>query len=73
MRDLREYSKQTVTRFVLGGLLIIIIIAEILIYFFYGKSAAISGLLCLLLGLVPLLLIWIFFVGLEFVVKKRQP
>lgn len=71
MRDLREYSKQTFVRLVFGGFVFIIIIAEILIYLFYGKSAAISGFICILLGLIPLGLIWLFFIGLEWLVKKK--
>jgi|YelNatPaOPRAMG01_1025707.scaffolds.fasta_scaffold02319_15 hypothetical protein len=71
MRDLRAYSRQTLVRLVFGGLLIIIIIAEILIYLFYGRSAAISGFLCILLGLIPLGLIWLFFIGLEWLVKRK--
>ncbi len=71
MRDLRAYSKQTLNRLVFGGLILIIIIAEILIYLFYGKSAAISGFICILLGLIPLALIWIFFIGLEWLVKRK--
>jgi len=71
MHDLRAYSRQTLVRLVFGGLLIIIIIAEILIYLFYGRSAAISGFLCILLGLIPLGLIWLFFIGLEWLVKRK--
>lgn len=71
MRDLREYSKQTSVRLFFGGFVFIIIIAEILIYLFYGKNAAISGFICILLGLIPLGLIWLFFIGLEWLVKRK--
>lgn len=71
MRDLREYSKQTLVQLVIGGLVLIVIIAEILIYLFYGKSAAISGFICIMVGFVPLGLIWLFFIGLEWLVKRK--
>jgi hypothetical protein len=58
-RDLRRYSQNTNIRLIVGGLLLLFIVGEGLIYLFYGSSAAISGLICFLMGLSPLLLIWL--------------
>jgi TM2 domain-containing membrane protein YozV len=56
-RDLRKYARQTNVRLVAGALFLIFIIGDGLIYLFYGSSAALLGLLCLLAGLTPVLLI----------------
>ncbi len=71
-RDLRKYARQTNTRLILGGLLLIFIIGDGLIYLFYGRNAAIMGLLCLILGLSPLILIWSVLWGLGWVVKRAN-
>ena len=54
--DLRKYARQTSIRLVVGGLLVLLIIGDGLIYLFYGGSAALTGLLCLLAGMLPILL-----------------
>jgi hypothetical protein len=56
-RDLRRYAQQTRFRVMLGGLLILFFVGDGLIYLFYGGGAAVTGLICLLLGLLPLVLI----------------
>lgn len=70
MRDLRAYSKQTLIGYVVGGIVVIILVAETLIYFYYGKNAAVLGLLCILLGLTPIGLVWIFLWLLELFLKR---
>jgi len=56
-RDLRRYARQTNTRLALGGVLLLFLVGDGLIYFFYGQNAAMLGLVCLILGLAPLVLI----------------
>jgi len=72
MRDLRKYAQQTTIRLVFGGILVIVIVAEILIWIFYGREAALAGAVCILVGLMPLFLTWLFLWGLEWFVKSRQ-
>jgi hypothetical protein len=69
-RDLRKYASQTNIRLILGGILLIFVIGIGLIYFFYGQGAALSGLLCLVVGLIPIVLIWLMFWLLEFITKR---
>jgi hypothetical protein len=69
-RDLREYARQTNIRLIVGGILIVFVIGIGLIYAFYGLGAATTGLLCLILGLLPLLLIWVMFWALERITKR---
>jgi hypothetical protein len=54
---MRKYSRNTTIQLIIGGLLLIFIIGDGLIYIFQGPSAALSGLLCLAAGLVPILII----------------
>lgn len=56
-RDLRRYASQTNTRLIIGFLLVLFIIGDGLIFIFYGQGAAIMGLVCLLAGLSPVVLI----------------
>lgn len=71
-RDLRKYASQTNIRLFIGGILIVFVVGIGLIYLFYGQSAAFTGLLCLLLGLLPLILIWIMFWVLDWVTKRAN-
>lgn len=56
-RDLRKYARQTNVRLGVGAALILLIVGVGLIYFTYGPGAAVTGLLCLLAGLSPIVLI----------------
>jgi hypothetical protein len=56
-RDLRKYARQTNLRLAIGALLVLFIIGDGLIYLFYGGGAALMGLLCLLGGMVPIVLV----------------
>ena len=58
-RDLRKYAQQTNLRLIAGGLVLVFVVGVGLIYFFYGAAAALTGLLCLIIGLIPLILIWL--------------
>jgi hypothetical protein len=56
-RDLRKYARQTNLRLILGFLIILFFVGDGLIYIFYGRNAAVLGLVCLLAGLTPVILI----------------
>ena len=72
MRDLRRYAKQTNTRLLVGFILILFLIGDGLIFFFYGREAAVSGLICILAGLSPLVLIWLVLLVIEWVAKRAD-
>ncbi|HEY61068.1 MAG TPA: hypothetical protein G4N95_00300 [Anaerolineae bacterium] len=72
MRDLRRYARQTNIRLFVGFILILFIIGDSLIYWLYSREAAILGLLCLVMGLIPLILIFIFLALLEWIVKRAK-
>jgi hypothetical protein len=70
--DVRRYMRDTQVRLILGGLFLLFVVGDGLIYLIYGPAAAISGLLCLGGGLVPVLII-IGFLGLmDWIVKRAN-
>jgi predicted membrane protein len=71
-RDLKKYASQTNVRLIVGGLLLLFVVGIGLIYLFYGQGAALTGLLCMVVALIPLILIWVMFIVLEFITKKAQ-
>jgi hypothetical protein len=72
MRDLRSYQKSTIFRLIVGGLLIVFIVGDGLIYLIYGPQAALSGLLCIGGGMLPIILITGFLWVIERVVKNAN-
>lgn len=71
-RDLRKYTRQTNIRLIIGGLLILFFVGGGLIWLFYGQRAAILGIVCMLLGLSPIVIIWLIFAVFEWIVKKNN-
>jgi TM2 domain-containing membrane protein YozV len=68
-RDLRKYTQQTNFRLIVGALIILFIVGDGLIYLFYGFSAAVTGLLCLLAGMTPVVLITLIILLLDWITK----
>lgn len=54
-RDLRKYARQTNIRLILGGLALLLLVGDGLIYLIYGPGAAFSGLICIGIGLIPVI------------------
>ena len=71
--DLREYAKQTNVRLAIGAFILVFIIGVALIWAFYGEGAAGMGLACLLAALFPVALIILFFVAIEWILKRARP
>jgi len=71
-RDLRKYARQTNIRLGVGALLVLLIVGTGLIYFIYGAGAAVTGLLCLLAGLAPILLIVLSLAVLDWIQKRAN-
>ena len=73
MRDLREYTKQTNVRLVLGAFILLLVVGVGLIWLIYGESAAGMGLTCLLAALMPIILILAVFVAIDWILKHARP
>lgn len=69
-RDLRRYARDTNTRLFIGFLLILFLVGDGLIWIIYGREAAILGVVCLLAGLFPLLLIALALWGIDFLLHR---
>jgi hypothetical protein len=72
MRDLREYAKQTNVRLGVGAFLLLFVVGLGLIYIIYGVYAAIMGMLCLLAGVTPLVLIFLALALLDWIQKRAN-
>jgi hypothetical protein len=53
-RDLDRYHRQTTIRLIIGGLILLFVVGDGLIYLVYGPDAALTGLICLGGGLIPI-------------------
>jgi hypothetical protein len=56
-RDLRSYARSTQFRLILGALILIVVIGNGLIWLIFGADSARMALLCIGIGLAPVLLI----------------
>jgi hypothetical protein len=68
-RNLREYARQTNIRLSVGFILLLLLVGDGLIYLIYGQGAAVFGLLCILAGLSPLILIYLVLVIIDRIAK----
>lgn len=71
-RDLRDYARQTNIQLAAGAFVLLFILGLGLIWLIYGPGAAITGFLCLLGALVPILLILLFLFGIDWIVKRAN-
>ncbi|RPI86758.1 MAG: hypothetical protein EHM41_07390 [Chloroflexi bacterium] len=71
-RDLRRYARETNVRLFAGFLLILFVVGIGLIYIFYGWQSAVMGIICLISGLSPLILIAGALFVVEWIAKKAQ-
>jgi hypothetical protein len=69
-RDLRKYTRQTNVRLFAGALVLLFIVGDGLIYLIYGGGAALVGVLCLLGGMLPVVLVILVLLLLEWIQKK---
>jgi len=57
IRDLRAYARATQSRLIVGAAALLLVVGGGLIWLVYGKSAAVLALVCMGLGVAPLVLI----------------
>ncbi len=72
-RDLRQYATQTNKRLILGGIGLLYLVGGGLIYAFFGREAAISGVICLTLGLSPIILAWLALSLVGWIARRADP
>jgi len=69
-RDLRKYAASTNFRLIVGAFVLLFVVGLGIIALIYGFKAALFGFLCLLGGMVPIVLILLFWFGLDVLLKK---
>jgi len=69
-RDLRDYAKQTDRRLIFGALFLLFVVGGGLIWYFYGGAGAGLGVVCLLAGLSPVVLILGIFLVMDWILKR---
>ncbi len=67
---MRRYASQTSVRLIVGALLLVFLVGDGLIYLIYGPASAVMGLLCLLGALVPIVLVWLVIMLMDWIVKR---
>ncbi len=72
IRDLRGYAKSTIFRLILGALVLIFIVGEILIYLIYGSTAAMTGFVCFIAGVVPVILVLLSLWLIDWIARKNK-
>jgi hypothetical protein len=71
-RDLRQYARQTNVRLAAGAVFMLFVVGLGLIYLIYGPGAAMMGLTCMLAGMLPIALILLAFLMLDWIVKRAR-
>jgi hypothetical protein len=71
-RDLRRYSRQTYINLFVGFVFLLLVGGGGLVYLIYGPSAASTAVLCILIGLTPLLLIAIALLGIQWLANRGE-
>ena len=71
-RDLRKYARQTNIQLAVGAILVLFIIGDCLIYLFYGAGAAVFGILCILGGMVPVVLVVLVLLLFDWIQKRAN-
>ena len=69
-RDLRKYARNTNIRLFAGFIILLFTVGGSLIYMIYGVEGTIMGLICLLAGLAPIVLIALILWLMEWIVKR---
>jgi hypothetical protein len=71
-RDLRKYARNTNFQLFAGFIILLVVVGGSLIYMIYGVEGTIMGLICLLAGLSPIVLIALILRGMEWIVKRAN-
>lgn len=71
-RDLREYARQTNIQLIVAAFVLLFGVGLGLIYVIYGPGAAGVGLLCLVGGMVPIALILIALLLIDWIAKRAR-
>ncbi len=71
-RDLREYARQTNIQLIVAAFVLLFGVGLGLIYVIYGPGAAGIGLLCLLGGMLPIALIVLALLTIDWIARRAR-
>ncbi len=71
-RDLRKYHRHTNYQLIAGAVILLFVVGGGLVFLIWGKSTAISTLLCMGAALIPVGLIVSIFWILDWIVKRAR-
>jgi len=57
MRDLRKYARRTNMFLIIGLFVLLIVVGLGLVFFFWGAGAATTGLICIGVAMIPVLMV----------------
>jgi len=69
-RDLRNYARRTNRGMVIGFLILLFGVGITLVGIIYGPAAAVFGLICMLAGFAPIVLIWLALTIMSWIVSR---
>jgi Na+/melibiose symporter-like transporter len=69
----QRHRRQTRARLILGGMLVLLVVGGGLVWLFYGRTAALTAVLCLLGAAAIMALLWLILTLLERWVKDEEP
>ncbi|MBI5294702.1 MAG: hypothetical protein HY869_04445 [Chloroflexi bacterium] len=72
-RDLRDYAKRTEFQLAMGAIVLFLLVGMGLIWLIYGSGAASLGMLCMGAGLATVVIIYLVFIGIEWILKSARP
>jgi hypothetical protein len=71
-RDLQKFAQQTNTQLIIGGVLLLFIVGDGLVYIFMGPTGAVMGLLCIGAGFIPIIIIYLVFLLIDWILKNAR-
>lgn len=72
-RDLRDYARKTEFQLGMGAIVLFLLVGMGLIWLIYGSGAASLGMLCMGAGLATVVIIYLVFIGIEWILKSARP
>lgn len=72
MRDLKNYRQQTNRHLFIGFFIILFFVGISLIALIYGVQAALMGVVCLIVALVPMGLVWLVLILMDWIVHRTE-
>jgi hypothetical protein len=71
-RDLRRYTRKTYFNLLVGFVILLLVGGGGLVYLLYGPGAATSAVVCMLIGLAPIVLVGMALLIIQWIAARRD-